>query len=149
MLEASVVCSRRLRRIARSLTPVALGGSLLLGTGLPASANPVVVQSCGYSQPPSANFIYGSPIATPIPVNPYTGMAANSPLNQVYSGCSIRTPDRQPGAIQNSILVNPTLVNPNISNSVIVNPGVVNYPVYPDTYIQRSRFIYVYPRGWR
>jgi hypothetical protein len=145
MLEASIARSRCLTQIVQTLTPVALGGSLLLGMSLPASADPVVIQSCDYSPPPSANFIYGSPIATPIPVNPYTGMAADSPLNRPYvTRCNVTTVSPPPRNRRNSVLVNPTIVNP-----VIVNPGVVNYPVYPDTYIQRSRPIYGYPVRWR
>jgi hypothetical protein len=149
MLEASSGRSGDLSRIAWVLAPVTLGASLLLSINVPASANPVVLQSCSYSQTPSAHFIYGSPISTPVPVNPYTGIATTSPVNQSYGGCNFRNVNPPSGLIQNSILVNPTLVNPNISNSVIVSPGIVNSPIYPDTYIQRSRFIYRYPWGWR
>lgn len=69
---------------------------------------------------PVSSFIYGSPIPTPMPVNPVTGH-------------SIRTtndfgafPRRRSGSVVNSTLWNPILINPTIQDSTLVNPIIVN-----------------------
>ncbi len=85
-----------------------------------------------YSQPSVTNFIYGSPISTPVPVNPITGQIING---SNYSYPQVRTyrqhthsPVRQ--HYTNSTFVNPVLVNPRIHNSTIINPTIVNDSYY-------------------
>lgn len=84
------------------LTPLGIG--LILGgiLSLPVKAQRIIIinqPSSGYSyspyprypypyyqnQTPRANFIYGSPISTPIPVNPYTGQSAVNNYYYPYS----------------------------------------------------------------
>jgi hypothetical protein len=77
-----------------------------------------------YSQPTVTNFIYGSPIPTPVPVNPITGQIING---SNYSIPQVRRyrhhsypPVRQ--YFRNQTFVNPVLVNPRIHNSIIISP---------------------------
>jgi hypothetical protein len=110
------------------LGALSLGLLSLVTQVAPALANPVRIYypTNGY-QPyqGQSNWIYGSPIPAPMPVNPVTGSAVNS---QYYNGYIIRQPrryhrgDRQ---IDNSILVNPTLINSEVSDSVLVNPTII------------------------
>ncbi len=81
-----------------------------------------------YTQPTVTNFIYGSPIPTPVPVNPITGQIIDSsnyytPQVRRYRSYSY-PPVRQ--HFRNSTFVNPVLVNPRIHNSTIINPTIVN-----------------------
>jgi len=135
--------------ITSAISSIALGTMLITATTAPAAAQSVVVQR-GFSvgvthspvppayiyQPPAASYIYGSPIPTPVPVNPVTGLAPSTSNYQAY-------PVRR--NIVDSTLVNPVLVNPTIRNSTLINPVIVNDPVYraPVGY-GRSRIIY-YP----
>lgn len=78
------------------LTPLGLGLTLWGMVTIPAKANPVIIinqPSSGYpyhhyhynyNQTPSTNYIYGSPISTPIPVNPYTGQSTMNQHNNNY-----------------------------------------------------------------
>ena len=86
--------------------------------------------------PTVGNFIYGSPIPTPIPVNPSTGLIP-SQTNYYYSHPRVRQ------NVRNSNLVNPVLVNPTIRNSTLINPTIVR-----DSWRRspgRQRVIYNYP----
>ena len=72
----------------------------------------------GVNQPPTVgNFIYGSPISTPIPVDPTTGLIPNRSSGYYYP------PYRQ--NVRNSTFVNPVLVNPTIRESTLINPVIV------------------------
>jgi len=135
--------------ITSAISSIALGMMLITTTTAPAVAQSVVVQR-GFSvgvthspvppayiyQPPAASYIYGSPIPTPVPVNPVTGLA---PSTSNYYSYPVRR------NVVDSTLVNPVLVNPTIRNSTLINPVIVNDPVYraPVGY-GRSRIIY-YP----
>ncbi|MBD0263579.1 MAG: hypothetical protein ICV78_12890 [Tolypothrix sp. Co-bin9] len=90
------------------------------------------------NQPPTfGNFIYGSPIPTPIPVNPSTGLIP-SHSNYYYSHPRIRQ------NVRNSTFVNPVLVNPTIRNSTLINPTIVRDSSRRSP-VRRSRVIYNYP----
>ena len=91
----------------------------------------------------AAPFIYGSPIPTPVPVNPATGtIPSNRSYDYYYSNPGYSYPVRD--RINNSTLINPTLVNPRINDSTLINPVIVNEtPVYRvPVYEQRSPIIY-------
>jgi hypothetical protein len=88
------------------------------------------------NQPPSVNnFIYGSPIPTPIPVDPTTGLTPSRSSGYYYP------PYRQ--NVRNSTFLNPVLVNPTIQNSTLINPTIVR-DSWGRTPIRRSRVIYNY-----
>ncbi len=130
-------------------------GLMVLGVSTIGLAAPVSAQSStiiyqrtttydNYSQPSVTNFIYGSPIATPVPVNPITGHIID---NSNYSYPQVRTyrQHTQPRVRQhytNSTFVNPVLVNPRIHNSTIVNPTIVNDSYYHRPVQRGSRIIY-------
>ena len=59
----------------------------------------------GNHHPNAGNFIYGSPISTPVPVNPVTG--------QIPTGRHFSKPYRK-RKVYNSTFINPILVNPTI-----------------------------------
>jgi len=88
------------------------------------------------NQPPTVgNFIYGSPIPTPIPVDPTTGLTPSRSSGYYYP------PYRQ--NVRNSTFVNPVLVNPTIRDSTLINPTIVR-----DSWRRtpvRQRVIYNYP----
>jgi hypothetical protein len=96
----------------------------------------------GVSQPTGgAPYIYGSPISTPMPVNPSTGLMPNRSDNYYNSYPVNSYPAR--GRVDNSTLINPTLVNPRIDDSTLINPVIVNEPVYRvPVYERRSPSIY-------
>jgi hypothetical protein len=115
---------------------------------VPAQSGIVVEQ--GYYYPGAtqstnaAPFVYGSPIPTPMPVNPSTGlMPSNTTTNYYYSYPANSYPLRS--RVEDSTLINPTLINPRIKDSTIINPVIVNDPVYriPVRH-QRSRIIIGY-----
>jgi hypothetical protein len=124
---------------ASHLSFLALGITTALGLTSPASAQTSTIIYQGtttttydnYRQPTVTNFIYGSPIPTPVPVNPITGQIIDSsnysiPLRR-YRQHSY-PPVRQ--NFTNSTFVNPVLVNPRIHNSTIINPIIVNDSYY-------------------
>lgn len=97
----------------------------------------------GVSQPyGAAPYIYGSPISTPMLVNPSTGTLPSNRSYDYYHSY----PDnfyRVRGRVDNSTLINPTLVNPRINDSTLINPVIVNQPVYRvPVYEERSPIIY-------
>lgn len=74
----------RLNVIPTAILPLTVG-MVAIATTIPASAQSVIVVEDGYGgynpgtvvrQAPNqvAPYIYGSPIPTPVPVNPYTGL---------------------------------------------------------------------------
>jgi hypothetical protein len=110
-----------------------LAVALIAATTAPVSAQNVIIinrGSYGVSQPPTVgNFIYGSPIATPVPVDPTTGLMPSRTHNS-YPQIRQRVID--------STLVNPVLVNPKIQDSTLVNPVIINNSSYP-RYLRRGR----------
>lgn len=97
----------------------------------------------GVSQPTgAASFVYGSPIPTPMPVNPSTGLMPSNSSDNYYQSYPVNSyPVR--GGVDNSTLINPTLVNPRINDSTLINPVIVNEPVYRvPVYERRSPSIY-------
>jgi hypothetical protein len=119
-----------LLKMAYTVAPLSLGAILLTAGGMPVKAQPVIVQS-----QPCGNVIYGSPIPTHVPVNPYTGRPCS-----VSSPTIVVTPGR--GTLRNSTLINPTVINSTISNSVLVNPVIINSPRFPQRTLRRSTIIY-------
>ncbi|MEH2046691.1 hypothetical protein [Nostoc sp.] len=121
----------------------------------PACAQSVIVIDGGYgvrqSSPSVGSFIYGSPIPTPMPVDPTTGLMpqrTNFP-DSYYP--QVRQPDsyypqvRQ--NVRNSTLINPTLINPTIRDSTVVNPVIINNSWRHTPFSSgRSRVIITYPR---
>jgi len=110
----------------------------------PASAQQVIVidrnNPFGVSQPPAVgSFIYGSPIPTPMPVDPTTGLL---PSRTVYPNYY---PQVRRNRFNNSTLVNPTLINPTIRDSTIVNPVIINNSWRRTPFRGRSRVIITHP----
>jgi hypothetical protein len=115
------------------------GGGISIGVNQPRVPGSSIYygNSIGVNQPPNVgNFIYGSPIPTPIPVNPTTGLTPSRSHGYYYP------PYRQ--HLRNSTFVNPVLVNPRIRESTLINPVIVR-DSWRRTPIRRSRVIYNYP----
>lgn len=126
------------------LTAVAAAATLLGVSATPAAAEIKIIGGAdfyGGSQSPSVGgFIYGSPIPTPIPVNPATGFAPNPAHNSYphrvyhsypeydyYSYPDDDYYDRRGRYYdRDTILVNPVLVNPSVKNSTLVNPTIID-----------------------
>jgi hypothetical protein len=85
--------------------------ALIGAVAAPASAQSIIIINNGNTpyhgrhNPTVGNFIYGSPIATPVPVNPATG---HIPTQSYFSK------PRRSRTIYNSTFINPVLVNPTI-----------------------------------
>lgn len=127
--------------LINTVTPLTLGVALLTLGGMPAEAIPVVIQS-----PAPTTQIYGSPIPSPVPVNSVTGSpCALSPYN--CRDYNIVVPAGR-GVIDNSTLINPTVINSRISDSVLVNPVIINSPRFPYGTL-RQPAIYNPPPGVR
>jgi hypothetical protein len=110
--------------------------ALMGANNTPASAQQTIIiqrgSSYGVSQPPVVgNFIYGSPIATPMPVNPMTGLM---PTRSDYYYPHMRR------SVERS-----RLINPNIPNLIIINPTVVNNSQYRRPLRHRSRVLITNP----
>ncbi|MEA5596393.1 hypothetical protein [Rivularia sp. UHCC 0363] len=90
----------------------------------PASAQSVIIINGGNSDygrqhPTVGNFIYGSPIFTPVPVNPATGqIPTQSYFSQPYT----------------TRIYNPTYINP-----VLVNPTMIKSPRNQRRYYRNLR----------
>ncbi|MBW4695644.1 MAG: hypothetical protein KME27_28170 [Lyngbya sp. HA4199-MV5] len=140
------------QRLSRSPSGFAAGASLLLmasffAAWMPAaSARPYVrVQNNSY---PSSGSVINFPSVVPF------GGSVYRPVQTIVqpgfgSGLSVQigTPDyypsgnagyyRQPrngqyrGSVNNSVLINPTVINSPIRNSTLVNPTIVTTPYYP------------------
>ncbi|MEH1817924.1 MAG: hypothetical protein V7L31_02305 [Nostoc sp.] len=110
----------------------------------PASAQRAIVIDGGYGvrqSPAVGSFIYGSPIPTPMPVDPATGLIPQRNHFRDYSYPQFRQ------NVRNSTLINPTLVNPSIRDSTIVNPVIINNSWRRTPFSGgRSRVIITYPR---
>lgn len=86
--------------------------ALIGAVAAPASAQSIIIINNGNTpyhgrnhNPTVGNFIYGSPISTPVPVNPVTG---HIPTQSYFSK------PRRSRTIYNPTFVNPVLVNPTI-----------------------------------
>ncbi|MDZ7951612.1 hypothetical protein [Nostoc sp. DedQUE09] len=106
----------------------------------PASAQRAIVIDGGYgvrqSSPSVGSFIYGSPIPTPMPVDPTTGLMPQRNHYRNYSYPQVRQNIR-----------NSTLINPTIRDSTLVNPVIINNSWHRTPFSGgRSRVIITYPR---
>ncbi|MDZ8240422.1 MAG: hypothetical protein RMZ69_25275 [Nostoc sp. ChiQUE01a] len=109
----------------------------------PASAEVIIIDSgSGIRRSPAVgSFIYGSPIPTPMPVDPATGLTPQRTDYYNYSYPGVRH------RVRNSTLINPTLVNPTIRDSTLVNPVIINNSWRRAPFSGgRSRVIITYPR---
>lgn len=148
--------------------PLTLGIALLSVTAAPASAQSVlergmtsspnlpynysggvVVQPVypnPVSQPQAAPFVYGSPIPAPVPVNPATGQIPSNTTNTSNNYYSYPDPYYSGrGRVDNSTLINPTLVNPRINDSTLVNPVIINDSGYQVPLRRERSLIFVGP----
>lgn len=118
-------------------------GILSTATTAPAFAQSVVIVNQGIpygviQSSPVTSYIYGSPIPTPMPVNPVNGLLPSSNYYS-YPAYPVR------GTAVNSTFFNPVLVNPTIRNSTLVNPVIVNDQFYQTPVLRRSGIIFSYP----
>ncbi|BAY76461.1 hypothetical protein NIES25_29100 [Nostoc linckia NIES-25] len=123
----------------------------------PASAEIIIIDSgsgirrsceaaCRQTSPAVGSFIYGSPIPTPMPVDPATGLTPQriDYYNDYYNNYSYPVGTQR---VRNSTFINPTLVNPTIRNSTLVNPVIINNSWRRTPFSGgRSRVIITYPR---
>ncbi|MFN6567258.1 hypothetical protein [Dendronalium sp. ChiSLP03b] len=130
--------------------------ALIGATPAPASAQSVIVidgASGIRRQPAVGSFIYGSPIPTPMPVDPTTGLMPSPSDRHYYSYPSVNDrhyysyPSIRQNEINNSTLVNPVVVNRSWhrrpfrgESRVILQDSWHRTPVR-----QRSRVILTYP----
>lgn len=124
--------------IRKALAPLTLAIAWVTATGMPAKAIPVVVvqsQTC-------SSAVLGSPIPAPVPLNTVTGDPCS-----LSSNVSFTTPVSR--VIQNSTLINPTIINSRISDSVLINPVIINSPSYSYGTFGRSTVIYNSPGSAR
>lgn len=129
----------------KNLAPIVplTAGILIATTTAQALAQSVVVVNQGIpygviQSPPVTSYIYGSPIPTPMPVNPTNGLLPSSNYYP-YPAYPVRR------TTVNSTLFNPVLVNPTIKNSTLVNPVIVNDQFYQTPVLRRSGIIFNYP----
>ena len=110
----------------------------------PASAERVIVIDGAYGvrqSPAVGSFIYGSPIPTPMPVDPATGLMPQRNNYPDYYYPQLRQ------NVRNSTLINPTLINPTIQDSTLVNPVIINNSWRRTPFSGgRSRVFITYPR---
>jgi hypothetical protein len=114
--------------------------ALMGATTTPVSAQQIIViDQAGFygvhqpQTPTVGSFIYGSPIPTPMPVDPVTGLMPNRSIYNTYPKLHQN--------IQDNVLVNPVLVNPKIRNSTLINPVIVKDSWYHDKLIQQPIII--------
>lgn len=124
---------------------------VLMSTAIaPASAQQVIVidrnNPYGVSQPPAVgSFIYGSPIPTPMPVDPSTGLLPSSRTTYPSTIYPNDYPRIRHHRFNDSTLVNPTLINPTIKDSTIINPVIINNSWRRTPFRGRSRVIITHP----
>ncbi|MCC5607600.1 hypothetical protein LC612_12585 [Nostoc sp. CHAB 5834] len=118
----------------------------------PASAQSVIVIDGGYgvrrrceaacrqTSPAVGSFIYGSPIPTPMPVDPATGLMPQRNNYPDYYYPQFRQ------NVRNSTLINPTLINPAIRDSTIVNPVIINNSWRRTPFSGGRSRVFIYPR---
>jgi hypothetical protein len=83
--------------------------------------------------PYGSSIIYGSPIPSPVRVNPVTGVSVYSYPSGYYrsgypSGYGVYPHGYRRSNVNNSILVNPTIINGQIRNSTLINPRIIRVP---------------------
>ncbi|MBG1267683.1 hypothetical protein [Nostoc sp. WHI] len=125
-----------------------LAGMTLAVMGIsiaPASAERVIIIDGAYGvrqSPAVGSFIYGSPIPTPMPVDPATGLMPRHNNNYPdYYYPQVRQ------NVRNSTFINPTLINPTIQDSTLVNPVIINNSWRRTPFSGgRSRVFITYPR---
>lgn len=135
--------SKIMLKIKHSQLNWLLAGMTLAVMGVsiaPASAQRSFVIDGGYgvrrSSPSVGSFIYGSPIPTPMPVDPTTGLMPQRNHYRDYSYPQFRQNIR-----------NSTLINPTIRDSTLVNPVIINNSWRRTPFSGgRSRVIITYPR---
>ncbi|KOP26952.1 hypothetical protein AMR41_06205 [Hapalosiphon sp. MRB220] len=117
--------------------------ALMSAIAIPVSAQQIIVidngNFYGVNQPQTPNvgsFIYGSPISTPMPVDPVTGLMPSRSNYNTYHKLHQNIPE--------NILLNPVLVNPKIRNSTLINPVIVKDSWYHNRPI-RQPVIIQYP----
>ncbi|MEC4982624.1 MAG: hypothetical protein SAJ37_11400 [Oscillatoria sp. PMC 1068.18] len=144
---------RSLFQFRFGLAAVTLGISILGLTAPATQAREIILRRETYLQrpvqQPAVNYIYGSPIPTPVPVNPVTGVP--SIFEPRYRGV-VPSPNINPinrSRIRNSTLVNPTVINSDISDSVLINPVIVNPVNNYSGYPTQRRVNYGYPPSVR
>ncbi len=97
----------------------------------------------------AAPYIYGSPISPPMPVNPSTGLMPSNTSNTSNNDRNSYPEPYYSGRrrVNNSTLINPTLVNPRINDSTLINPTIINDSGYYGVPVRRERsLIIVEPR---
>ncbi len=120
--------------------------ALVTGYCFPAYSQIIFNQRRVYIQTdrPAASYIYGSPIPTPILVNPTNGLPSGSSTIYYDNNYPMRNyPNRV-------ILTNPNSSRLIYNNSTLVNPVIIQNPSYPRGWIRRSEIInnspnYPYP----
>lgn len=135
---------------ASRLLNLTLGVGATLAIASPSFAQSTIIYQRtttydNYAYPGVTQYIYGSPIPTPYPVNPINGRSLFPPTNSLFDKNPTNSlfptnpsnnifPQRvyrRPHVrqyVNDSTLVNPVLVNPNIRNSTIINPTIINNP---------------------
>ncbi|MFE1747619.1 hypothetical protein [Coleofasciculus sp. H7-2] len=179
MLKTLPLSLHRFQRfcLATALAPLTLGVTVLTGAISPAKAQLIIQQGVptyGVPQQSVGSFIYGSPIPSPIPINPTTGMSDRGSSNyyrlnpnpypsypdyyQGYPNSYPSYPDYYQGypnsypsypsypigsnrRVNNSTLINPTLINPQIRDSILINPVIVRPQGYRRHFNQPRRII--------
>ncbi|GAX37176.1 hypothetical protein [Nodularia sp. NIES-3585] len=117
--------------------------SVISATITPAAAQRIIINNTvRINQPPAVgSFIYGSPIPTPMPVNPGTGLIPRgNDLRDYHSYPVVRPNGGGNFGLINPTLINPTLINPVIRDSTFVNPVIINNNSrQPTTFKGRAR----------
>ncbi|MBD0389200.1 MAG: hypothetical protein ICV54_22540 [Nostoc sp. C3-bin3] len=111
----------------------------------PASAQSVIIIDGAYGgrqSPAVGSFIYGSPIPTPMPVDPSTGLM---PQRNHYNYRDYSYPYLRQN-VRNSTLINPTLINPAIRDSTLVNPVIINNSRRRTPFSGGRSRVFIYPR---
>lgn len=130
-----------------------IGVTFVISASISVEARPIVV----IGQPLPTTQIIGSPIPSPIPLvpgtttpylfSPYNDRDYNTVImprrgvSDYRNYNTVITPGRR--IIDNSTLINPTIINSRISDSVLVNPTIINSRQYPS-----SPYDYGYDYGY-
>lgn len=129
--------SNRLRTLPkqRLLSALVVGVALVPSLVSPAAARPRTIFYSGRPgyQSGVSTHIFGSPIPAPVPVNPVTGQIERYDRDsfrygsyRLDQGRYERHRGRYRGRIEDSVLVNPTIINSEIEDSVLVNPRIID-----------------------
>lgn len=125
------------RRVLTSLcAPLTLGAIALFPTAVQSQI--IIINPNPYPvtpQPQSGTFIYGSPIPTPVPVNPVTGKPT------VFERNTNSYPVVQPRR-QRQVIIVPNRDRVSRTNTIIINPSGQYYYQNPYPVNQNSYFYY-------